>query len=415
MGLNKTPTPESADAGRPSPLVRVAEWISETSVSAPPHVRGSIRFVPPLPTFLRRHVVPPRVPWEWPQVRVPTSLQGPARSVTDPEIQEAALRENPLRTFGATFPLASAWTTRNIWRVRVPMLPRWLRATAHARATGRIVPTVTERALDATELTRRLRADAADLGISGMGVTHHDPRYSIPAFDPAVFGSTIVVCLLEQPWQATQEIPSVRAEIGALSTYTAAIDLTCRLAERLHAYGYRATAHDNAGPHLVIPYAVEAGLGQLGLNGQLLTPVAGSRCRVVCLSTTASLVEDSPIDYGVPSLCDACQACVERCPSGAIPNHRRMHRGVEKAKINTKRCLPVVAKAEGCAVCMKVCPVQRYGLQPVLDHLEATGEVMGRHTAELEEYEWPLTSERIGVGQRPRLRRDFFTIPGGEL
>ncbi|MGC4109313.1 MAG: hypothetical protein QM747_02565 [Nocardioides sp.] len=398
-----------------SPGVRLAEWISATSVSAPPAVRGKIRFVPPLPPLFRRGVRPPGIPWSWPTVRVPSSLRGQARSVTDESAQQAALETDPLRTFGARFPAASAWTTRKIWRVRVPMLPRWLRATAHARATGRTSPGRAAVSFGPDELTRRLRADAAELGISAIGVTHHDPRYSIPAFDPSESGGTIVVCLLEQPWEATQQIPSVRAEIGALSTYTAAIELTCRLAERLHDYGYHATAHDNAGPHLVIPYAVEAGLGQLGLNGQLLTPVAGSRCRVVCLSTSAPLVEDEPVDYGVPAVCDACQGCVERCPSGAIPNHRQLHRGVEKAKINTKRCLPVVAKAEGCAVCMKVCPVQRYGLQPVLDHLDATGEVLGRHTAELEEYEWPLTGERIAVGERPRLRREFFAIPGGEL
>ena len=257
-------------------------------------------------------------------------------------------------------------------------------------------------------------SEAGELGISAVGVAKHDPRYSAASFDPTESGDTIIVCVLEQPWDATQLIPSVRAEIGALSTYTAAIDLACELAEYLHEQGYRATAHDNAGPHLVIPYAVEAGLGQLGLNGQLLTPVAGSRCRVVTISTTAPMAVDEPVDYGVRALCDACQACVERCPSGAIPKQRKMHRGVDKAKINTKRCLPVVAKAEGCAVCMKVCPVQRYGLTRVLDEYAETGQVLGRHTAELEEYVWPLTGEVIGLGGRPRLPKEFFAIPGGE-
>ena len=44
-----------------------------------------------------------------------------------------------------------------------------------------------------------------------------------------------------------------------------------------------------------------------------------------------------------------------------------------KAKINTSRCLPLVAQADGCAICMKVCPVQRYGLDAVWEHWAATG------------------------------------------
>lgn len=345
---------------------------------------------------------------------MPEILSGDARNRTDPAVQVAAMRDDPLRPFGKRYPVASDWTTRLIWRVRVPMLPRWLRASAAARRSGRERPMITPLTVDPARLTDELRRRAAELGLSAVGVAGFDPRYSTAVFDPAVSGDRVVVCILEQPWGATQRIPSVHAELGALTTYTATVSLAAKLAQFLHAQGFAAEAHDNGGPHLVIPYAVEAGLGQLGLNGQLLTPTAGSRCRVVTISTMAPLTVDKPIDYGVPALCDACQACVERCPSGAIPNQRRMHRGVEKAKINTKRCLPVVAKVEGCGVCMKVCPVQRYGLVPVLEAFERTGQVLGRHSDELEGYVWPLTGELLRLGQKPRLDRDFYSIPGGE-
>jgi epoxyqueuosine reductase len=394
----------------------LVQWLSSTSVANPPLVRGSMRFIPPLPAFLRRSLQPVRGPWPDVAISVPEPLRGEARNRTDPALQEAAIRDDPLRTFGKKFPLATAWTTSLIWRVRLPMLPRWLRATHGARRTGRWRPStpVAAAQVDPTQLTRDLRKRAAELGINVVGISAYDQRYSAATFDPAVSGDRIIVCILEQPFQATQEIPSVHAELGALTTYTAAVSLAVKLADFLHEQGFVAEAHDNSGPHLVIPYAVEAGLGQLGLNGQLLTPVAGSRCRVVTISTAAPLDVDEPVDYGVKALCDACHACVDRCPSGAIPKMRKMHRGVEKAKINTKRCLPVVAKAEGCGVCMKVCPVQRYGLEPVLAEYARSGQVLGRGTRELEEYIWPLTGEVIGVGSKPRLDRDFFFIPGGE-
>jgi epoxyqueuosine reductase len=36
-------------------------------------------------------------------------------------------------------------------------------------------------------------------------------------------------------------------------------------------------------------------------------------------------------------------------------------------KLNTKRCLPSMARTEDCAICMKVCPIQRYGVGAVTD------------------------------------------------
>jgi epoxyqueuosine reductase len=87
----------------------------------------------------------------------------------------------------------------------------------------------------------------------------------------------------------------------------------------------------------------------------------GSRCRLNVLTTNAPLVCDEPVDYGIEGVCDRCQICVRRCPVGAIPNHRSEHRGIVKAKLNTKRCLPLMMQTSGCSICMKACPVQRYG------------------------------------------------------
>ena len=159
-------------------------------------------------------------------------------------------------------------------------------------------------------------------------------------------------------------------------------------------------------------YAVQAGLGQLGYNGQLLTPQAGSRCRITLITTDAPLEPDGPRDFGVPAICNRCRACVRRCPAGAIPNRPAMHRGVEKVKLNLSRCFPVVAQVYGCSVCMKVCPVQRYGLTRVLDHYEQSGEILGAGTDELEGYDWPLDGLHYGPGERPSLAPAFFDVPG---
>ena len=50
----------------------------------------------------------------------------------------------------------------------------------------------------------------------------------------------------------------------------------------------------------MIPLFVEAGLGQLGVNGQLLSPHFGSRARLQVILTDANVEYDKPVDFGIP-------------------------------------------------------------------------------------------------------------------
>jgi epoxyqueuosine reductase len=217
------------------------------------------------------------------------------------------------------------------------------------------------------------------------------------------------VCILEQNYEATQTVPSVRAEKSAMAGYASLLQLTTKLAAFIQERGYSAVAHNPEGFGLSIPFAVASGLGQLGMNGQLLTPHAGSRCRLLLVNTNAPLEFDRPADFGIERLCDNCRVCVRRCPSGAIPARRDNYRGVWKVKLNTRRCLPVIALAHGCAVCMKVCPVQRFGLQAVLEEFEATGKVLGKGTDELEGYTWSADGRYYPAAERPEVSDELLS------
>jgi epoxyqueuosine reductase QueG len=194
-------------------------------------------------------------------------------------------------------------------------------------------------------------------------------------------------------------------------TYMEMAELGRDLCDFLHERGIEAQMQGPGGRLASIPFAVQAGLGQLGLNGQLLTPVAGSRVRLGLVTTDAELVHDEPVDFGIHAICDECQICVKRCPSGAIPNKRKPHRGVVKARIKPERCLPVQVQAHGCGICMKVCPVQRYGLEDVTKHLMETGEILGKGNDDLEGYHW-LDGRHYGPGQKPRITKEFMTPLG---
>ena len=104
------------------------------------------------------------------------------------------------------------------------------------------------------------------------------------------------MCTLEQNYGSTQLIPSERSERAALATYGQLEDRLVALSGWLQQRGYRARPEDYIGESMFIHYAVAAGLGQLGVNGQLLTPQAGSRCRINVLTTDAPLEFDWPLD-----------------------------------------------------------------------------------------------------------------------
>jgi epoxyqueuosine reductase len=61
----------------------------------------------------------------------------------------------------------------------------------------------------------------------------------------------------------------------------------------------------------------------------------------------------------------------------------------------------MVSQIHGCAICMKTCPAQKYGLPAVLSHYDRTGKVLGKGTDELEGYCWP-DGRRYGPGEKPR-------------
>ncbi len=61
--------------------------------------------------------------------------------------------------------------------------------------------------------------------------------------------------------------------------------------------------------------AVACGLGEIGINGDLLTPQFGPRQRLQLILTDAPLNPD-PIFEG--AICSQCMACADSCPLGAI-------------------------------------------------------------------------------------------------
>ena len=280
-----------------------------------------------------------------------------------------------------------------------------------ARATADIEPTAVPTGED---LTEAIKEKARELGFIEVGITFFDHRYTFSSKKEHTTYYPNIICLAyEQDFEPTQTIPSVDAEIVHSSTYRTEGAAALELGNFIRSHGYHAQvtgSGDSPGPY--IPMFVEAGLGQLGACGYLLTPHVGNRCRLVSVTTDANVTHDKPIDYGMHAFCQVCQVCVNRCPGRALMRDKIWWRGLEKNKLYFKRCRPVMARYLGCGICMKTCPVQKYGMKNVMEHYAETGQVLGKGTHDLEGYTLEGKGY-FGPGELPTFDRGFFDMPHG--
>ena len=280
-----------------------------------------------------------------------------------------------------------------------------------AFVSGNLLPTSDP--IIGKDVTEEIRGKAKSLGFGEVGFTKYDRKYTYKSKKGWVKFEHAICLALEQDYWQTQTIPSMEAEFAHFGTYEEEGAYAIELAEYIRSLGYRAQIHspnDNSAAY--IPMFVEAGLGQLGANGQLLSPHFGSRSRLMIISTDAVVTYDEPVDYGLHKFCEICQVCVNRCPGRALVKDKVWWRGAEKHKLMYDRCRPVMATYEGCGVCMLVCPVQRYGLPEVMDYFVSTGEVLGKGSHNLEGFEIKGKGY-FGPGELPSFDREFFDIPHG--
>ncbi|MEE9416412.1 MAG: reductive dehalogenase [Acidimicrobiales bacterium] len=145
----------------------------------------------------------------------------------------------------------------------------------------------------------------------------------------------------------------------------AAVLLT--IAQYIRNLGYEAvpTMNDTA---LAIPMAIQAGLGEYGRHGLLITPELGTQLRLGKIFTNLPLAHDKPKSFGVKKFCESCNRCAKACPAKAIPHgepvavalNRSGLKGVRKWSVDGEACFGYWSKINSdCAICVRVCPWSR--------------------------------------------------------
>lgn len=124
--------------------------------------------------------------------------------------------------------------------------------------------------------------------------------------------------------------------------------------------GYEARAHIDGNYEVVCPLvARDAGLGEIGRMGLLMTPKLGPRVRIAVVTTNLPLNIDSPLhDYSMIDFCIKCKKCADVCPSQAISfDDMKEVDGIKRWQIDQEACFSLwCTLGTDCGRCVSVCP-----------------------------------------------------------
>lgn len=178
----------------------------------------------------------------------------------------------------------------------------------------------------------------------------------------------VIVMAVEMDSDGIATSPSVLAAAATGVGYSKMAFILACMGEFTRNLGYEAIqcGNDTA---LSVPLAIDAGIGELGRNGLLITPQYGPRVRLCKILTDLPLEPDKPIEFGVKEFCKKCKLCAKNCKANAIsmddePSFNvaclSNNPGTLKWYVNGELCyLFWCENGIDCSTCIKVCPYNR--------------------------------------------------------
>jgi epoxyqueuosine reductase len=210
-----------------------------------------------------------------------------------------------------------------------------------------------------------LKQAARLFGASLTGICKLDRRWLYAEAEVSKKFENVVAMAVEMDSKGIAASPAVPAAAATGVGYSKMAFTLALTGQFIRNLGYSAIqcGNDTA---LSIPLAIDAGLGELGRNGLLITPQYGPRVRLCKILTDLPLAPDKPIAFGVKEFCKKCRTCAKNCKTGAIslddkpsfdPVCRSNNPGALKWYVNAELCYQFWCEnGTDCSTCIKVCP-----------------------------------------------------------
>jgi ferredoxin len=170
------------------------------------------------------------------------------------------------------------------------------------------------------EMSGLVKKVALFLGGELVGITRLDQRWVYK--DKKVSEKYAIVVAVTHRLNFMKTAPSFASQVAVGDVYSRLKYITSQLSDFICGLGYpafyRETLHFNP-ELLMVPLAIDAGIGEFCRTGGVLSPEYGINIRLKAVTTDLPLQIDKPISFGVHEFCMACDNCARACPPRAIP------------------------------------------------------------------------------------------------
>ncbi len=205
---------------------------------------------------------------------------------------------------------------------------------------------------------------ARSVGIAELQPYHvysHIGRGSGTYGDPiAVDQSSAIAFTVEMDHAIMRNAPNAPVVMESAKQYVEAAKIALQLGYFIRSQGYPARAHIDGNYRVIAPLvARDAGLGEIGRMGLLMTPELGPRVRLAVVTTDMPLLPDPRFDgRSMIDFCRICLKCAQNCPSKSIAfDDRQKIDGALRWRINPDTCFRYWnVIGTDCGLCMAVCP-----------------------------------------------------------
>ena len=267
------------------------------------------------------------------------------------------------------------------------------------------------------EITAYVKALARYWGAHKVGITKLQPyhHYTHKGMPEEVYGLEVqqqhcfalaIAVEVDRTMVVTGPEAPVTMETGR--SYLESGHLAVQLATFIRSLGYSATAQIMDRYSVVGPLvARDAGLGEIGRSGMLLTPDLGPRVRFSFVTTNLPL--EPAVWWSDPSVldfCTICRKCADNCPSNSIPSGGRATiDGALRWRIDGETCYRYwCSLGTDCSRCLAVCPYSHpdAGMHNLVRWANRRSGVARRVTLFLDD---------VFYGRRPRPRTPPKWIP----
>lgn len=168
-----------------------------------------------------------------------------------------------------------------------------------------------------------------------------------------------VVFAVEMDQDMIKCAPGVKESVEVTKGYVKAAVIGMMLSYYIREFGYKARNHMDGNYLLNAPHlAADAGLGEIGRIGLLVTGKFGPRVRLGIVSTDLELIPDKKANFGLQQFCNTCKACARNCPANAISAATSSQNFASiEWKIDADKCYKMWRTiGTDCGICLASCP-----------------------------------------------------------